>query len=406
MNRLYQLMSFYKRDEKGGVLILVALLFIGLIGMAALAIDVGQMYQVRREMVSAADAAALAGALETKSNENFARNSAELYATKYNNADEDLFDKDDDVRFTGDGDGRIISVRTSKEVHYYFAQVLGIGPSTIVSFIASAQVGPGNSLTPFVDVAWPFEGCPCYPECTCEVDEDDCDCGHDPDDPDSECTCDPECPCESGCTCNSFIYTNRCEDNHPDPDDGDRYYMRAGDDRPARYGDHFELHYERWQNWDGYTSGVFPYLRLGDMSGGSDLEEAIAGGYDGTLEQVKPGTIHRAETGQTHGGLKSGLATRIQVAGENHCKTPEDLPEDYYTCDLVIIIPLVTHHDKKDYKIVGYASVLLDLVEYGGEKYVWAYFLEYLSFEQLKNILDEDLDGFVIRLVSTPEGVF
>lgn len=51
-------------SEKGSVMILVALMMTVLLGFGALAIDVGDLYFTRRQMVTAADAGALAGARE------------------------------------------------------------------------------------------------------------------------------------------------------------------------------------------------------------------------------------------------------------------------------------------------------------------------------------------------------
>jgi Flp pilus assembly protein TadG len=49
-------------DQSGGVLVLAALLLVVIIGMAAMAIDVGHLMVVRNELQNAADAGALAGA--------------------------------------------------------------------------------------------------------------------------------------------------------------------------------------------------------------------------------------------------------------------------------------------------------------------------------------------------------
>jgi hypothetical protein len=51
-----------KRNEKGQVLVLVALAIFALLGLAALGIDAGYMYSVRHELQRSADAGALAGA--------------------------------------------------------------------------------------------------------------------------------------------------------------------------------------------------------------------------------------------------------------------------------------------------------------------------------------------------------
>ena len=53
---------FIVADQSGGVLILTALLLTVIIGMAALAVDIGHLMVVRNELRNAADAGALAGA--------------------------------------------------------------------------------------------------------------------------------------------------------------------------------------------------------------------------------------------------------------------------------------------------------------------------------------------------------
>lgn len=50
-----------RRDERGVTIVLVALTMVGLLGISALAIDLGQAYASHRQMQNAADAAALAG---------------------------------------------------------------------------------------------------------------------------------------------------------------------------------------------------------------------------------------------------------------------------------------------------------------------------------------------------------
>ena len=50
-----------RRSEKGQVLMLVALVFVGLLAVAGLAVDGGNLYAQRRQAQNAADAAALAG---------------------------------------------------------------------------------------------------------------------------------------------------------------------------------------------------------------------------------------------------------------------------------------------------------------------------------------------------------
>jgi hypothetical protein len=56
--------KYFKKNERGQVLIFVALMMVGLIGFGALLTDGALMQVTRRELQAAADAAALAGAME------------------------------------------------------------------------------------------------------------------------------------------------------------------------------------------------------------------------------------------------------------------------------------------------------------------------------------------------------
>ena len=130
MKRLKILLSFFVKSEQGGVLILVAFAMIVLLGMTALAVDGGNLYQNRREMVNAADAAAMAGVQEfldednTKADiEKFARD----FAIDYYGCNPDLVVAEADMtEYT-------VWVRTGKSVDHYFAPILGIHSSDVKS---------------------------------------------------------------------------------------------------------------------------------------------------------------------------------------------------------------------------------------------------------------------------------
>src|SRR5688572_20918468 len=57
-----RLPSFDRRHERGQVAVLMAVAMVALLGMAGLAVDVGQIMVHRRELVRVADAAALGAA--------------------------------------------------------------------------------------------------------------------------------------------------------------------------------------------------------------------------------------------------------------------------------------------------------------------------------------------------------
>jgi len=206
---------------------------------------------------------------------------------------------------------------------------------------------------------------------------------------------------------NHFVYYKENDD------DSGPYYIMNEDGDPVEHGDYFELHHERWKDWDGYTSGNFALLRLPGTETGPGLRSAIAGGIEAELSDIKTGTTVPSRTGNVHGNLKDGIETRISMAGPDYCKDLDDLndlPGGWYDCALVVIVPLVVDVDEgpspKPFKIVGYASLLLDLVDYGGEKYIYATFLEYLSYEDLVEMLPKRLESFTIRLVKDPVNVF
>ena len=73
------------KNEKGQVAVIVGLLIVSFIGMLALVVDVGSMYEVRRVDQTAADAAALAGAQELPDFPDEARNKAQEYAQAHGN---------------------------------------------------------------------------------------------------------------------------------------------------------------------------------------------------------------------------------------------------------------------------------------------------------------------------------
>ncbi|HWB55564.1 MAG TPA: pilus assembly protein TadG-related protein [Gaiellaceae bacterium] len=76
------LMTRLRNDERGQVVVLLAVTLVVLLGSAALVIDVGRAYLAKRHLQSSADAAATAGALELPNPTN-----AEAYALDYSGRD-------------------------------------------------------------------------------------------------------------------------------------------------------------------------------------------------------------------------------------------------------------------------------------------------------------------------------
>ena len=398
MKRLRRYFGYLINQERGAVVIIAAIMIVVLFGFAALVIDVGQLYAVRRQMVSAADGGALAGAMENYTQntqkENRAREIAEDYA-KENDAEYV------NVAFTSESGNSTMHVRASRLVNFTFARVLGFEDS-MVSAVASVQEGPGNPLVPFVDIAWL---CECEVPCACE---DECDCTDDQGNPMS-------CSCQDGCTCtcpDCGENNDNCECECPGgvAYDGKNYFIRDDDEICAQPGDLVQLKYNRWQE-SGFSSGTYPYVRFPGQQGGNDLRHDIGGGYSGTLESVKPGVWIREEGGHTLGPLEDGLEDRMRFANDPPCSTYEAVKDDPYICPLVVIIPMVhtplqtddTPPKNKHVKIVGYASFLLVLEDddYSNDKEVYAILIEYIDWDRLQNILPEYLEGYVLKLVKT-----
>lgn len=126
MSRFGNFWSLIAKNESGGVLILVAFLIVALLGMTALVIDVGYLYQGRRDMVNAADGAALAGAQELIFNDNWGE--VESYSENYANSN---YDSDIGLVTATVLDSNTIEVITGKTVDFTFARVLGFNSSDV-----------------------------------------------------------------------------------------------------------------------------------------------------------------------------------------------------------------------------------------------------------------------------------
>src|SRR3990172_12371733 len=130
-----------KRSESGVIAVIIAFAVAALIGFTAFVVDVGYLYEVKRQLQSAADAGALAGAQEliNESTDEDILNVAEDYAKRND------FPSDSDpvlsmlgAPYTEIGDN-YVKVTVEKEVNLFFARIFGITSST-VNAKAKAQV--------------------------------------------------------------------------------------------------------------------------------------------------------------------------------------------------------------------------------------------------------------------------
>jgi Flp pilus assembly protein TadG len=130
------------RDESGQALVLVAITMVVLLGFVGLAIDVGNAYFTQRELQKAADAAALAGALELP-DQAAATTVAQQYGAADGEKNEATLVKDSTAEVTtrcvaslGCLPSRgvttnIISVKETADVPTFFAKLFGVDSFTV-----------------------------------------------------------------------------------------------------------------------------------------------------------------------------------------------------------------------------------------------------------------------------------
>ncbi|UNC93455.1 pilus assembly protein TadG-related protein [Candidatus Contubernalis alkaliaceticus] len=141
------------RDEKGTALVLFALAIFVLFGFAALVIDVGDMYVERRNMVTAADAAALAGVKELALTQN--PEQAKIVAKEYgeNKNGADICEVE---IVTIDGE-MAVQVKASVNKEQYFAKLIGFS-DVMVSASASAIWGYPTGFNNLLPIYYEDEG--------------------------------------------------------------------------------------------------------------------------------------------------------------------------------------------------------------------------------------------------------
>ena len=151
------------RNNRGQVLVFVALAIFAILGLAALGIDVGYMYSVRHELQRSADAGALAGVapFTTKDwNDASVRAEADTLARDFATKDpvvRTLLDRDTEVDVTFPKVDHI-AVDTSRNADLFFARIFGIQKKTIKAH-AMAKAAPTNEkvecIAPFaIPLSW------------------------------------------------------------------------------------------------------------------------------------------------------------------------------------------------------------------------------------------------------------
>ena len=169
------------RDERGAVLMIVAICLLVLLGMLVLTFDLGRGVAIKRNMVAGADAAALAAARECAlaHGETAARQAAgDLLADNNGTADVTFFQiAPGPAQCSGvpnpDPDGKNeVTVTASVAQEYFFAQIFGFDGGTVVaSATAEWTLGVANPAPLKLD-ALKVEDCTTGGDCFFEFEKE------------------------------------------------------------------------------------------------------------------------------------------------------------------------------------------------------------------------------------------
>jgi Putative Flp pilus-assembly TadE/G-like len=130
----------FSADERGSVIIMVALSMVVLCGAAALSVDVGQLYTTRGDLQNSADAASIAGAQSLVVSSGEAHDKAQEWAQKNGLSLEEIASINNGVNCDGTTRANSLSVHVQRNVGYTFAQVLGLTDQDVTA-CATAQIG-------------------------------------------------------------------------------------------------------------------------------------------------------------------------------------------------------------------------------------------------------------------------
>ena len=134
----------HARSQRGQTLPIITLFMFAMLGMCALAIDVGSWYQQKRSLQSAADAGALAGAAYLPVSWAAANTAAAGEYTK--NASGDTVTYQASTQFVADDS---ITVTASRPASSFFAQVFGHGSITVKATAQATVVQSGGGALPW-----------------------------------------------------------------------------------------------------------------------------------------------------------------------------------------------------------------------------------------------------------------
>ncbi|MBL7060640.1 MAG: Tad domain-containing protein [Actinobacteria bacterium] len=150
---MFKIKKDFISNESGQVIVIFAILMVSLIGMMALVIDVGSVYEVRRHLQTVADSAALAGAHELpESPANAVQKAIEYAAINGITITADNVE----IESTLATDDTIVVTVIDPDAPLYFAKVLGI-ESASVGARAKAIIAVPKELGGLVPFGFPEE---------------------------------------------------------------------------------------------------------------------------------------------------------------------------------------------------------------------------------------------------------
>lgn len=143
--------------EYGQVAIIFALFIISLLGISALVVDMGSLYQERRHLQTVADAAALAGAQNLPENPDLAIQNAIGYAAMHNVA---ISEDDIQVSQTYVANDTITVTSIDPDAPLYFARVFGMNTTPVVATATATVNSPLSmrGLMPWTIPVAPYGG--------------------------------------------------------------------------------------------------------------------------------------------------------------------------------------------------------------------------------------------------------
>jgi Flp pilus assembly protein TadG len=138
-------------EERGAVLMIVALLLLALVGMLVLVFDLGRVVAIRRDQVNAADAAVLAAAQQCALGSSQTQARAAATTLNTDNSSDAAISFFDAPQCTGvtstlTSGAKFVTVDSTVNVQYFFAQIFGLDSGPVTTR-AVAQWGPVQSLT-------------------------------------------------------------------------------------------------------------------------------------------------------------------------------------------------------------------------------------------------------------------